>query len=99
MDRERFQKSEREYFYLKGQLATGRITREQFDAALAGLNVRDESGREWKLDADSGKWFVRQSDAWVEADPYAPTPTAVPAPAATRSTPTPLWMALGLILF
>lgn len=100
MDRERFQKSEREFFYLKGQLATGRITREQYDAALAQLNVRDEAGREWKLNAESGKWLVRQGDTWTEADPYATATSVSPVPAAPSSnTRLPVLIALGGVIF
>ena len=35
----RFKKIENEYFRLKGQLGAGRITREQFEAALAKVSL------------------------------------------------------------
>jgi hypothetical protein len=87
-----FQRTEDEYFRLKGQLAAGRITREQFDAALKNLMVQDAQGRWWMMGADSGKWYVSDGQNWVEANPSGiapvrvdPMPTRVPPPAPTRS--------------
>ncbi len=52
----RFQQAEDRYFLLKGQRATGRITREQFNAALKELMIQDAQGRWWMIGVDSGKW-------------------------------------------
>lgn len=65
----RFQNAEDEYFKLKGQLGAGRITHEQFEAALTEAMVEDNQGRYWIIGVDSGKWFVREGDVWVEATP------------------------------
>ncbi|MBI4672568.1 MAG: hypothetical protein HY741_12995 [Chloroflexi bacterium] len=88
---EQFTKVEEEYFRLRGKLAAGRITREQFDAALKDLMVQDAQGRYWMLGADSGKWFVHDGQAWVEAQPGVPTvegkPTSMPERAVPRRAP------------
>ena len=42
---DQFRQAEDQYFLLKGQLETGRITREQFDAALKELMIQDAQGR------------------------------------------------------
>ncbi len=89
MTDERFENAEREFFKLKGQLAAGRITSEQFDRALKELIVEDMQGRFWMLGADSGKWYVHDGQSWVEANPpgvaqresqIAPAPSPAPAP-------------------
>lgn len=89
MTDERFDNAEREFFKLKGQLAAGRITSEQFDRALKELIVEDVQGRFWMLGADSGKWYVHDGQSWVEANPpgvaqresqIAPAPSPAPAP-------------------
>lgn len=77
-----FQQAERDFFLLKGQLATNRLTRAQFDAALAKLGVRDEYGRVWRMDAESGAWSVKTQDTWLPADPATYPP---PAPRTERS--------------
>jgi hypothetical protein len=41
MSTERFRQTEEEFFRLKGRLATGRISREQFEAALRDLMIQD----------------------------------------------------------
>jgi hypothetical protein len=75
-----FRLAEERYFGLRGQLDIGRITRAQFDEALAQLMLRDAQGRYWALGGDSGRWNVFQSGAWVEATPDmgAPAPPGLP---------------------
>ncbi len=79
-----FKRAENEYFRWRGQLETGRISREQFENALKDLMVQDAQGRYWTLGADTAKWFVHDGRAWIESDPY----TAVsPPPAPFASGP------------
>ena len=58
MSADQFRRAEDEYFRLKGQLAAGRITPEQFEAALKNLMLQDAQGRWWMLGPDTGKWHV-----------------------------------------
>lgn len=85
----RFQRANEEYFKLRGQLATARITQAQFDAALKDLMVQDAQGRWWMLGAESGKWFVHDGAAWVEANPQGvavkSTAESLPSPPPTPS--------------
>lgn len=69
-----FQQAEREFLILKGQLATGRITRAHFDTALERLGVRDPYGRTWRMEPENGNWQIRVGDAWVPANPNSPPP-------------------------
>lgn len=80
-----FRQAEDSYLRLKGQLAIGRMTREQFDAALKELMVQDAQGRYWMLGADSGKWYVYDGKSWVESNPYTSAVGAAqtPPPAAS----------------
>jgi hypothetical protein len=68
---DRFKQVEDEYFRLKGLLAAGRVTQEQFDAALKELMIQDAQGRWWMIGADGGKWSVHDGSTWAEADPAA----------------------------
>ncbi len=54
MDADQFKRVEDEYFRLKGLLAAGRITPEQFEVALKELPFQDAEGRYWMIGADSG---------------------------------------------
>lgn len=88
---ERFQQVEREYFRLKGQLAAGQITHEQFEAALRPLMFQDAQGRYWMIGVDSGKWHLYDGQQWQQTNP--PTASAVtasrpaPPPPTVASTP------------
>lgn len=90
-----FQRAEDEYFRLKGQFATGRITREQFEVALKALMVQDTNGQYWMLGVDTGKWYVHQNGQWVEGTPpgmQPAKPMTMPergAPASMRPATTP----------
>jgi Cohesin domain len=65
-----FKRSEDEYFKLKGQLATNRITQAEFEAMARELMVQDSQGRYWMLGADTGKWYLHDGAQWVEGTPY-----------------------------
>jgi hypothetical protein len=80
MSSNQFRRAEDQYFSLKGKLASGRIAREQFDAALKELMVQDAQGRWWMLGADSGKWHVHDGQTWVEAQPPQSEVDRMPAP-------------------
>jgi hypothetical protein len=98
-----FQRTEDEYFRLKGQLAAGRITPEQFQAALNSLMVQDAHSRWWMIGADTGKWYVSDGRNWIEAQPptadsdTAPTLWAIPTPA-RKSSPAALIACGGCVL-
>lgn len=90
-----FQRVQDEYFRLKGQHATGRITSEQFAEALKGLTVQDAQGQTWSIDPENGNWRVKQGEQWVEATPpkfEPPKPQTLPerhtaAPALAPTSP------------
>ncbi|MGB8643934.1 MAG: hypothetical protein WCF84_01745 [Anaerolineae bacterium] len=103
-----FKNAEDQFFRLKGRLATGHITRAQYEAALQKLIVRDVYGRFWTLSADTGKWHVHDGQNWIEATPPTASPavpTTLPgvaapsvAPAPRRRTRTPLLIILALVV-
>jgi hypothetical protein len=65
-----FRRSEDEYFKLKGQLSTKRITHDEFEARARDLMVQDSRGRYWMLGADTGKWYLHDGTRWIEGSPY-----------------------------
>lgn len=101
MNQKPFQNAERDFFLLKGQLATNRLTREQFDAGLQKLNVRDEYGRAWRIEPENGAWQIQQNDAWVAADPktYPAPDTSSSAQTKSSSNSIFVFAALGVFVF
>ncbi len=97
MSNDQFRQAEEQFFLLKGQQSAGRITREQFDAALKQLMIQDAQGRFWMIGADTGEWFVHDGQNWVRANPPAPAvarPTSLPeraAPGYAPSRPPPVF--------
>ncbi len=86
MSQNEFEKIEAEYFRLRGQLAAGRISQEQYVAALKRLVIQDAQGRSWMLGVDSGKWYVHNGRAWVEAQPLT-SASGTRAPLVAPRTP------------
>lgn len=91
---EKFKQVESEYFRLRGQFASGRLTQEQFEAALQPLMFQDEQGHYWMIGVESGKWHVFDGKQWVAKEPpvavlsTAPLPTVMPpVPASNPALP------------
>ncbi len=110
---DRFRDIEEQYFLLRGQLAMGRLTHEQFEAKLKELMFQDAQGRYWMIGAETSKWYMHDGVKWVEANPVTgaattlaatnlpPPPTYVspPTPPTTRSGPNIMpWVVLGFVL-
>lgn len=90
MAEDQYRNAEDQYFKLRGQFDTGRLTQEQFDEKLRELMIHDAQGRYWMLGADSGKWYYYDGAKWVQGEPYAgatPPPMAVPVEARPLSSP------------
>ncbi|MEU5853490.1 RDD family protein [Saccharopolyspora shandongensis] len=83
-----FERSEAEYAALKQQVAAGRISAAQFEAALLETMVEHED-RFWMLGANSGRWYVHDGTAWTQAQPpTVPSPcTAEPEQAVPQDGP------------
>jgi hypothetical protein len=94
---DRFKQLEADYFVLKGKFAAGRITRDEFNAALKEKIIQDASGAYWTIGTDSGKWYRYDGARWLETNP--PTTGAYPAAPApypdSRSQPIQLGRATG----
>ncbi|HKP51202.1 MAG TPA: hypothetical protein VJ183_00975 [Chloroflexia bacterium] len=65
-----FRMAEASLARLRGDLASGRIHPQQFQAAVGQIRVQDARGRAWMLDAQSGRWLMHDGRTWVWADPY-----------------------------
>ncbi len=104
MAADKYRSAEDEYFKLRGQFDTGRLTQEQFDERLRELMIQDAQGRYWMLGADSGKWYYYDGTSWVQGEPYAgatpppladvqarpvSSPASPPAPRSTSSPASP----------
>ena len=95
-----FQRTEDEYFRLKGQLTAGRITQAQFDSALKDLMLRDADGRYWMIGGEHGTWYVQDGSNWVEQNPPVagamPPPSYAPEP--MRRSNSTMLIAAGVIV-
>lgn len=111
---EQFQNIEQHYYKLRGQFAVGRLTAEEFDAALRELNTRDAQGRLWMMGANSGLWYYSDGDEWRQGNPFQagsinathtdigdvpPAPFGIEEPAPSRARGLALpFVASGIIL-
>jgi hypothetical protein len=64
-----FQAAQLSYGQWQAALAGGRVTRQQYEAAVNAIRVQDRYGRYWMLGAYDGMWYVYDGRSWVRANP------------------------------
>lgn len=91
-----FQNAEQQFKLLDDQFNAGKITLDQYRAALVQLRVVDANGEAWQLQERTRNWFVFRQGQWAAATPPGATPPPPPAlnqmqppPVQTRTAPTP----------
>lgn len=60
------------FFELKGKLAVGQITEQEFKHELEKLRFQDPHGRWWMIGAQSGRWYYYDGARWLLGDPPDP---------------------------
>jgi len=88
VDRDRFARVEAAVTRLRGELASGKLSAEQFKARLRELMVQDASGRWWMIGVETDQWYVHDGATWLRADP--------PGYAVQRSPPSTTPQSLAL---
>lgn len=68
-----FQEVQRRYLELRADFEAGRITEEEFQEEIEGLQVKDEQGVYWTIGAQSGKWYRYDGQAWTQETPISMT--------------------------
>ncbi|HYO48355.1 MAG TPA: hypothetical protein VEW94_00780, partial [Chloroflexia bacterium] len=64
-----FQRAQIDYTRLRGELAAGRTTPQQYEASVNTMRVQDQYGRYWMMGAADGLWYVYDGRSWVRANP------------------------------
>lgn len=57
-----------EHGRLQGELAAGRVSHQQFEAAINAIRVQDQNGRYWMLGAYDGIWYYYDGRSWVRTN-------------------------------
>ncbi|MDQ3927797.1 MAG: hypothetical protein M3328_01490, partial [Chloroflexota bacterium] len=63
-----FQAAQMQYGQWQAELASGRITRQQYEAAVNSIRVQDQQGRYWMLGAYDGAWYFYDGRSWVRTN-------------------------------
>lgn len=70
------------FFELKGKLAVGQISEQDFKHELEKLRFQDSHGRWWMIGAQSGRWYYYDGARWLLGDPPDPGAPGLQAGAA-----------------
>jgi tetratricopeptide (TPR) repeat protein len=62
-------KMESRFFELKGKLAVGLITEDEFKREMENLRFQDPQGNWWMIDAQSGRWYYYDGTRWLLGQP------------------------------
>lgn len=76
------------FFELKGKLAVGQITDDEFKHELERLRFQDGQGRWWMIGAQSGRWYYYDGARWLLGDPPETSATVGAAGSARETPPT-----------
>ena len=68
-----FQEVQRRYLELRADFEAGRISEEEFQEEIEGLQVKDEQGVYWTIGAQSGKWYRYDGQEWTQETPISMT--------------------------
>lgn len=75
---------ESRFFELKGKLAVGQITEDEFKREMETLRFQDRHGNWWMIGAQSGRWYYYDGSRWLLGQPNDSTvgsqvtPSALP---------------------
>ena len=101
-----FNEAERRFRTLDSRYRAAEISPEAYQAALYQLQVTDEMGRLWMMQASTGQWYVLEAGRWQAGSPprehavagRAPLPPQLPVGASTGRPATPRWLVAGGVL-
>ncbi|PWH14203.1 MAG: hypothetical protein DDG58_12975 [Ardenticatenia bacterium] len=68
-----FQELLERYKQLRADFDAGKISEEEFQEEIEGLQIRDEQGYYWTIGAQSGKWYRYNGVEWVQETPLPMT--------------------------
>jgi len=66
---DQFREVEAAFDRLKGDFKAGKISQQEFIAALKQLRIKDDVGRFWMIGAQSGQWYYFDGTGWIQAKP------------------------------
>lgn len=75
------------FFELKGKLAVGQLTDQEFKHELEKLRFQDPHGRWWMIGAQSGRWYYYDGARWLLGDPPDPGAPGLDAGASVPGIP------------
>jgi len=66
-----FESARRQFQRLSRLFRDGAISQEEFVEGVDDLTVFDQDGTEWQIGMQTGSWYRRQGEAWIEDQPTA----------------------------
>ena len=69
-----FEELQQRYLNLRGQYDSGQLSQEKFAAEVGKLQVRDEAGTWWTIDARNGDYLQYDGSTWIAGTPPTPKP-------------------------
>lgn len=68
---------ESRFFELKGKLAVGQISEDEFKREMETLRFQDLQGNWWMIGAQSGRWYYYDGSRWLLGQPNEPSGGAI----------------------
>lgn len=88
-----FVEAEKEFAKLKDRFEAGTLSEADLKARLQDLMVQDAQGRWWVIGYETGRWYVRVGEEWIQRRPPQETKADLPMQDRSRAAPS-LWEAV-----
>ena len=66
---DQFKNFQKDFYSLKNDYKSKRISEKEYKARLKSLQLRDQKGTSWTIGAQSGKWYCYDGQQWLESEP------------------------------
>ena len=93
-----FDSAKNQFDRLSRLFKAGKIDHEEYVRGVDNLSILDDSGNEWQIGIQSGQWYRKVGENWVEDDPKADRTITRPTDGNEKRIGKQRWSLLGLML-
>jgi len=93
-----FDSAKNQFDRLSRLFKTGKIDYDEFVRGVDDLTIKDDDGIEWQLGIQSGQWYRRDGEDWIEDDPKAQNGITRPTVDKGNRKGYRRWLLVGFVL-
>jgi hypothetical protein len=92
-----FESAKKQFKRLSRLFQAGQINQDEFIKGVDDLAIDDDRGIEWQIGMQSGRWYRKQGENWIEDDPEAGNNIIDPPPSTRKKKIIRRWLLMGFL--